>query len=105
MIEINKTNFQDEVTGKSGLVVVDYFGEGCEPCKALMPEFEDIASEYGGKVHFGKLNTTQERKLAISQRVLGIPTVVFYKDGQRIAELTKDSANRQGIVDHIMKHL
>ncbi|MBF4694027.1 thioredoxin family protein [Fusibacter ferrireducens] len=105
MIELNKANFQEEVMNKSGLVIVDFFGDGCEPCKALMPEFEQIATEFDGKAHFGKLNTTAERKLAISQRVLGIPTVVFYKDGQRIAECTKDSANRQVIVENILKHL
>lgn len=105
MLELSKDNFHDEVLEKTGLVVVDFFGEGCEPCKALMPEFESIASEFGGKAKFGKLNTTMERKLAISQRVLGIPTIVFYKNGQRIGELTKDSANRQGIVENILKHL
>lgn len=105
MIELSKENFQEEVMGKSGLVIVDFFGDGCEPCKALMPEFESIANEFNGKAHFGKLNTTAERKLAISQRVLGIPTVVFYKDGQRIAECTKDAANRQAIVENILKHL
>ncbi|GAU77677.1 co-chaperone YbbN [Fusibacter sp. 3D3] len=105
MIELSKENFQEEVISKNGLVIVDFFGDGCEPCKALMPEFEAIASEFNGKAHFGKLNTTAERKLAISQRVLGIPTVVFYKDGQRIAECTKEAANRQVIVENILKHL
>lgn len=96
MLELSKENFNEEVLESSGLVVVDYWGEGCEPCKALMPDFEALEAEYP-TVRFGKLNTSQERRLALSQRVLGLPTVVLYKDGQRVGECTKATANREGI--------
>lgn len=105
MLVLDKDNFENEVLKASGIVVVDFWGEGCEPCKALMPEFETIASDYEGKVAFGKLNTSQERRLAISQRVLGLPTVVLYKDGARMGECTKDTANIEGIKSLIEMHL
>lgn len=105
MIEVNKDNFETEVLKAEGLVLVDFWGEGCEPCKALMPEFELLAEDYLGKVTFAKLNTSQDRKLAISQRVLGLPTVVLYKNGVRIGECTKEQANRSGLVDLIEKGL
>lgn len=96
MLELTKENFNKEVLESSGLVIVDFWGEGCEPCKALMPDFEALESEFP-TVRFGKLNTSQERRLALSQRVLGLPTVVLYKDGQRLDECTKDRANLEGI--------
>ncbi|HAS73616.1 MAG TPA: thiol reductase thioredoxin [Clostridiales bacterium UBA8960] len=105
MLDLDKDNFENEVLKASGIVVVDFWGEGCEPCKALMPDFESIASEYDGKATFGKLNTSKERRLAISQRVLGLPTVVLYKDGTRMGECTKDSANAEGIKALIETHL
>ena len=97
MLVLDKDNFEMEVLKASGLVVVDFWGEGCEPCKALMPEFESLSESYDEKVTFAKLNTSQERKLAISQRVLGLPTVVLYKDGVRVSECTKDNATQAGI--------
>lgn len=97
MLILDKENFESEVLKAEGVVIVDFWGEGCEPCKALMPDFEALESEYQGKVTFGKLNTTQERRLAISQRVLGLPTIVLYKDGQRMGECTRDTANVDGI--------
>lgn len=105
MLILDKDNFEAEVLKSSGLVLVDFWGEGCEPCKALMPEFEALANEFSGKVTFGKLNTTQERRLSISQRVLGLPTVVLYKDGARMGECTKDSANVEGIKSLLGQHL
>ena len=43
------------------------------------------------------LNTTKARRLAIGQRVLGLPTIALYKGGEKIAEVTKDAANRASI--------
>ena len=105
MLEFNKENFQDEVLDAKGLVLVDYWGEGCEPCRALMPTFDELATEYEGRVKFGKLNTTQDRRLALSQRVLGLPTIVLYKDGNRVGECIKDNASREGIVGLLETHL
>lgn len=105
MLILDKDNFEADVLKSSGLVLVDFWGEGCEPCKALMPDFEALANDYVGKVKFGKLNTTQERRLSISQRVLGLPTIVLYKDGARVGECTKDTANTDGIKALLNQHL
>lgn len=105
MMEFNKENFQEEVLDSKGLVLVDYWGEGCEPCRALMPTFDELSAEYEGRVKFGKLNTTQERRLALSQRVLGLPTIVLYKDGSRVGECIKNDASREGIVKILEAHL
>ena len=37
MLEVNKTNFEEEVLKAEGYVLVDFFGDGCVPCQALMP--------------------------------------------------------------------
>ena len=105
MLVLDKDNFETEVLSRKGYILVDFWGEGCEPCKNLMPEFEAMAEQYSEDVVFAKLNTSQERRLAISQRVLGLPTVVLYKDGQRLGECTKDTANPEGIKALIESHL
>lgn len=101
MLAVDKDTFEAEVLQAEGIVLVDFWGDGCEPCKALLPDVEALAEEFEGKVKFTKLNTTQARRLAISQRVLGLPTIALYKDGAKIAEVTKEDATRAGIKNMI----
>ncbi len=97
MLAVDKDTFEAEVLQAEGFVLVDYWGDGCEPCKALLPDVEALAEEFEGKVKFTKLNTTQARRLAISQKVLGLPTIILYKDGVKVGEVTKDQATKAGI--------
>ncbi|MCL2067237.1 MAG: thioredoxin family protein [Treponema sp.] len=97
MLHVDKDTFQPEVLEAQGLVLVDFFGDGCVPCQALMPDVEALSQQYGGDIKFVKLNTSGARRLAISQKVLGLPTVTLYKDGQKVSELTKDEANKANI--------
>lgn len=105
MLAVDKNTFEQEVLKADGFVLVDYWSDGCEPCKALMPDIEALAEQYEGKVKFCKLNTTKARRLAISQRVLGLPTIAIYKDGEKLGEVTKDDANKAGVEAMIEKHL
>lgn len=105
MFALDKETFKSEVLESSGYVLVDFWSDGCEPCKALMPDVEALAAEYEGKVKFTKLNTTKARRLAISQRVLGLPTIVLYKDGEKIDEVTKEDANKINISNMIQRNV
>ncbi|SCZ79987.1 thioredoxin TrxA [Acidaminobacter hydrogenoformans] len=97
MIILDKDNFEQEVLNSEGLVLVDYWNEGCEPCKALMPDIEALSQAYGEKIKFCKLNTSSARRLAISQKVLGLPTITLYKGGAKIDEATKEAATKSGV--------
>lgn len=90
LIVITKDNFETEVLQSDKPVLLDFWGPKCEPCLALMPDVEALEQKYGEKVKFCKINTSEERRLAISQKVLGLPTIVFYKDGEKVDQLTKD---------------
>ena len=105
MIIVDKDSFQQEVLETEGFVLVDYYGDGCEPCKALLPDIEALATEYEGKVKFTKLNTSKARRLAIGQRVLGLPAVLLYKDGEKVEEVVKDDATKANIAAMIEKNL
>lgn len=97
MLALDKDTFQQEVLEAEGFVLVDYWSDGCEPCKALLPDIEALAEAYGDQVKFTKLNTTGARRLAISQKVLGLPTITLYKDGAKVAEVTKEEATKDSI--------
>lgn len=105
MILLDKETFKEEVLESQGYVLVDYFGDGCVPCQALLPDIEALSEAYGEKVKFTKLNTTKARRLAIGQKVLGLPTVILYKDGEKVAEVTKEEATKLSIEEMIKKHI
>lgn len=105
MLVLDKNTFGTEVLEAEGLVLVDYFGDGCVPCEALMPDVLALAEAYEGKMKFTKLNTSKARRLAISQKVFGLPTISLYRDGAKIGELTKTDATKSNIEDMIQKHL
>lgn len=105
MLEVNRNTFEAEVLKSEGYVLVDFWSEGCEPCKALMPHVHELAEKYGEEVKFTSLDTAKARRLAISQKVLGLPVIAIYKDGQKIDELVKDDATPANIETMIQKYI
>jgi thioredoxin 1 len=105
LIAVDKDTFQAEVKDTKGLTLVDYWSESCESCKELMPDVVALAEKYGSQVKFTKLDVAKARRLAISEQVLGLPTIVLYRDGQKIGEITKDDATVGNIEAMIQKNL
>ncbi|SHH28817.1 thioredoxin TrxA [Tepidibacter thalassicus] len=105
MLSLDKNIFEEEVLKAEGYVLVDFWSEGCEPCKALMPDIEELSKVYGDKIKFCKLDTAKARRLAIKQKVLGLPTIAIYKDGEKIDEVTKDDANKANVENMIKKYI
>ncbi|SET79681.1 thioredoxin 1 [Natronincola peptidivorans] len=105
MLAVDKDTFDKEVLEVDGVVLVDFWSDGCEPCKALLPDIEALEEVYGDKIKFVKLNTTKARRLAIKQKVLGLPTISIYKGGEKVEEVTKDDATKGNIESMIKKYL
>ena len=70
-----------------------------------MPDVHKLAETYGDKIQFCKMDTTKARRLAIKQKVLGLPTMAIYKDGEKVDEVTKDDATVPNIENMIKKYL
>lgn len=104
MLELNKTNFEEEVLKAEGYVVVDFYGDGCVPCAALMPHVHSMGDTYGDKLKFTALNTTKARRVAIGQKVMGLPVIAIYKDGEKVEELVKDDATKEAVEEMVKKY-
>ena len=81
-IKITSANFDEEVKKAKVPVVVDFFAEWCGPCKMIGPVLHDLAAEYGDKIKVGKVDVDVSGDLAAKFNVRGVPTVLFYKDGE-----------------------
>lgn len=79
---VNSVEFKEEI--KSGVVVVDFFANWCGPCKMLAPIFEELGNEMDG-VKFVKVDVDQSPDVAMTYKVASIPTVIVFKDGEKVA--------------------
>ena len=87
---LDESNY-NEVTAE-GLVIVDFYADWCNPCKMMAPAFEAANEAYAGKAVFAKLNIDTSKPIAINNKILGVPTLLFYKDGEVVDRVT-------GVVD------
>ena len=104
MLEVDKNTFEAEVLQAPGKVVVDCYGDGCVPCAALMPHVHEFAEKYGATLKFCALNTTKARRLAISQKILGLPVIAVYENGEMIDSCVKDDATPENVEAMIKKY-
>ena len=74
----NANEFEKEVQGE--VVLVDFFAEWCGPCQMLAPVLEELDKE--GKVKVIKIDVDEVPELARQFRVMSIPTVMLFKNGQ-----------------------
>ncbi|MEF9983657.1 MAG: thioredoxin family protein [Oscillospiraceae bacterium] len=103
MLDLTKDNFQAEVLESTETVLVDFYGDGCVPCAALMPTIHAYAEKYGDKIKFTSLNTTKARRLAIGQKILGLPVIAIYKNGEKVEECVKEDATAENVEAMIKK--
>jgi len=97
MLVIDKDNFEAEVLKSETPVIVDFWGPQCAPCLALMPEVEKLAEEYEGKIKIGKLNSAENRRFCMSLKIMGLPTFLFYKNGEMQAKLSGEEVSIDSI--------
>ena len=103
MLELDKTTFEAEVLQAEGKILVDFYGDGCVPCAALMPHVHAFAETYGDQMKFTALNTTKARRLASSQKVMGLPVIAIYENGTMIDSCVKDDATVENVEAMIKK--
>jgi len=81
LVNVNKDSFEAEVIKSDKPVIVDFWAEWCGPCKALAPILDEISNEVtNAKVV--KVNVDESGDLAQQYGIRGIPTLIFFKDGE-----------------------
>lgn len=107
MVELTLENWDNEVVNYDGYVLIDWWGETCESCLALMPTIEKLNETYGKSIKFAKFNTSQKgtKRFCIQQRVMGLPVITVYKSDQKVDELLKDDCSSENIESLIKKYI
>jgi thioredoxin 1 len=87
IIEVTTSTWDQEVLKEKGLVMVDFWAVWCGPCRMIAPTVEEIAKEYAGKLKVCKLNTDENPDIASRYKIMGIPTLMFFKDGDKVDQI------------------
>ena len=82
-ITLTKDNFAQEVLRSEQPVLVDFWASWCGPCMALAPTVDEIAREQT-VVKVGKVNVDEEGELARQYRIMSIPTLMVFRNGEPV---------------------
>ena len=102
-IEVTDATFHETVQNHP-LVVVDCWAPWCGPCHMVAPVIEEMARDYAGRILFGKLNVDENREVATQYQIMGIPTLLVFKNGKLVDRIV-GAMPRQMLEPKITRYL
>ena len=104
VITLTRENFDQEVVNSSNTVLVDFWAPWCGPCRAVGPLIDELAEEYDGKAKIAKLNVDDEGELAAKFKIMSIPTIMIFKNGEVVEKLI-GARSKSELSELINKHM
>ena len=97
------TSFQ-ELLQDTKLVVVDFWATWCGPCRMLSPILDEVEEEMSDKITVVKVNVDDADQIAMQYRIMSIPTLLFFKNGQ-LVDKTGGAMPKNQLIDKINSNL
>lgn len=101
---VTDTNFDTDVIGADGPVLVDFWAEWCGPCRMLAPAVESIAGVYEGRADVYKMNVDENTGVPQRFGIRGIPTLILFKGGHEQERLV-GAVSQEAIARVIDKYI
>lgn len=80
-MSVTDAQFSSTVVESDLPVLVDFWAPWCGPCQLVAPVLEELAGEYSGRLRIAKVNTEENPRQAFRYGILGVPTMILFKDG------------------------
>src|SRR5512146_127819 len=87
LVAVTDDTFQKEILESGQPVFVDFWASWCGPCRMIGPIFEELSTQYAGKVKFAKVNVDENPKTPANYGVRGIPTLILFKEGKIVEQV------------------
>ena len=104
MAKIATNTSFDGLLADEKLVIVDFWATWCGPCRMLSPLLDEVEEEMADKVTVVKVNVDDADEIAMRFRIMSIPTLLFFKNGQ-IVDKTVGAMPKSVLVDRINANL
>ena len=97
------TNFQ-ELLQDSKLVVADFWATWFGPCRMLTPVLDEVEEEMADKISVVKVNVDDADEIAAAYRIMSIPTLLFFKNGQ-VVDKTVGAMPKNVLIEKINSNI
>ena len=101
---LDSNRFYSKIIERKEIAIVDFFADWCGPCKILGPILDSLSDEFNDKLGFYKINVDKENDLAAKYNIMSIPTVIFFKGGEKADSFT-GSIPKDKVVGFIKKNI
>jgi len=82
VITVEDRTFEQEVLKSDTPVLVDFWAVWCQPCKAIAPVVDALATKYKGKLKVAKMDVDQHQMVPQQFGIRSIPTLLLFKGGR-----------------------
>lgn len=104
MAKIATNTSFDELLQSEKLVIVDFWATWCGPCRMLSPLLDEVEAEMEDQVEVVKVNVDDADEVAMRYRIMSIPTLLFFKNGQMV-DRSVGAMPKSALVDKINANL
>jgi thioredoxin 1 len=103
-LNITDSTFDQEVLQSDKMVLVDFWAPWCGPCRSIGPVLEEIADEKQDLLKVVKVNIDEHQQHAAKFRVMTIPAMMLFKDGEMVDRLDGAMPKRM-ILSRLEQHV
>ncbi|MBX3051405.1 MAG: thioredoxin [Caldilineaceae bacterium] len=83
-VHVTDADFDERILGSEQLAVVDFWADWCGPCHQMSPHIGFLAEEYASRIVVAKLDVDENPTIPARYNILGIPTVIFFRNGEAV---------------------
>jgi thioredoxin 1 len=103
-LHVTDESFQTDVLEADVPVLLDFWAPWCGPCRMLGPVIEELATDFEGRAVVAKLNTDENGDAPRRYNVMGIPTMIVFKNGEEVERLV-GVRPKQAIAEKLDAHI
>ncbi len=103
LLNLSSKNFNETVLNAELPILVDFWASWCPPCKMIEPVLNDLSCEEKDRFKFAKINVDQNRNIAASYNIGGVPTFILFNAGKEVSR--RSGAQSKGQLKQMLEEL